>query len=206
MKFPGRKFADMAGFFDAYAADVAKALASVDRAQLDRVRQVLEDTIWRDGQIFACGNGGSAAIANHLQCDHAKGVSTLTALHPRVQSLSANSAIVTAIGNDLDFSEIFSRQLADAARAGDALIAISASGNSPNICKALERARANGLQTISFTGFTGGAAALLADVNVHVDAENYGVVEDVHQSLMHVLAQFVRMSHMDEQAIPKTKF
>jgi D-sedoheptulose 7-phosphate isomerase len=174
--------------------------------KLDQAHQIIQDAIVRDGQIFACGNGGSAAIANHLQCDHAKGISTLTALHPRIQSLSANIEIVTAIGNDLDFTEIFSQQLANAARPGDALIAISSSGNSPNICRALAWARSNGLQTISFTGFTGGKAASLADVNIHVDAENYGVVEDVHQTLMHALAQFVRMSHMDEQTIPGAKF
>lgn len=206
MKFPTRKYSDIAGYFDAYAVEVANALALVDRKQLDLARQILVDTIKRDGQVFACGNGGSAAIANHLQCDHAKGVSTSTNLRPRVQSLSANIEIITAIANDRKFADIFSAQLSNAARAGDALMIISASGQSLNVCGALEWARNNGLKTIALTGFTGGAAASLADVCVHVNSENYGVIEDVHQSLMHTLAQFIQISNMDEGAVGKVKF
>lgn len=206
MKFPDCRFPGIAGYFDAYTAEAAKAMASVDRVQLDRALAVIVETIARDGQIFACGNGGSAAVANHLQCDHAKGVSTGTAMHPRVQSLSANVEIITAIANDLKFAVIFSAQLSNAARSGDTLIAISASGQSPNIVEALTWARDNGLKTIALTGFTGGAAAALADVCVHVKSENYGVVEDVHQSVMHALAQFIRLSHMDEAAVGRTKF
>lgn len=206
MTFPNHKFPDVGGYFNAYAAEVAKALQSVDPEQLERARAIIVETIAHDGLIFACGNGGAAAIANHLQCDHAKGVSTGTPLHPRVQSLSANIEIVTAIANDLKFSEIFSAQLANAGRAGDTLIAISASGQSPNILEALKWARDHGLNTIAFTGFTGGGAATLADVRVHVTSENYGVIEDVHQSVMHALAQFIRMAHMADAAVSPAKF
>jgi D-sedoheptulose 7-phosphate isomerase len=194
MIFPERKYSTVGAYLDAYAAEVAKALASVDRAALDRAARLLAETIEKDGQIFACGNGGSAAISNHLQCDHAKGISTDTELLPRVQSLSANVEIITAVANDIEYAEIFAYQLSRAARPGDVLIAISSSGNSENVCRALRWARGNGVATIALTGFDGGTAMTLADVGIHVAADNYGVSEDAHQSLMHVLAQFIRQS------------
>lgn len=204
--FPDRKFPTIGAYFDAYASEVAKALASVDRSAVERALRVLTQTIEHDGHIFACGNGGSAAIANHLQCDHAKGISTDTDLRPRVQSLSANIEIITAIANDIEYAEVFAHQLSRAARRGDTLIVISASGNSANICRALRWARVNGLSTIALTGFDGGEAMKLADVAVHVAAENYGVVEDVHQSVMHVLAQYIRKSAIDDRHLGHVRF
>jgi D-sedoheptulose 7-phosphate isomerase len=204
--FPAKKSSNIALYFDEYANEVGKALASVDRALLEKAGKLLIETIRKDGQIFACGNGGSAAISNHLACDHSKGISTGTELRPRVQSLSASAEIITAVANDINYAEIFSYQLSRVARKGDLVIAISASGDSPNICEALRWARGNGLASIALTGFSGGAAMGIADIGVRVVAENYGVVEDVHQSLMHVLAQFIRMSAMDDRAIGQIKF
>ena len=130
MVFPDRRFPTIGAYFDAYASEVAKAHASVNRGALKRARKALREAIARDGHIFAYGNGGSAAISNHLQCDHANGISTDTDLRPRVQTLSANTEVITAIANDIEYAEVFAHQLLRAARRGDALIAISASGNS----------------------------------------------------------------------------
>lgn len=150
--------------------------------------------------IFSCGNGGSAAIANHLVCDCMKGVRTSSSLRPRVHSLSTTVETITAIGNDIGYERIFDFQLESLGRPGDVLVAISSSGSSPNIANALTRAKAMGIATIAMTGFEGGTARELADVVLHVDAQNYGVIEDVHQSLMHILAQYLRHSHLEDEA------
>ncbi len=142
----------------------------------------------------------SAAIANHLSCDCLKGIRSATALRPRVVSLSATVELITAIANDFSYDEVFSFQLSSLAVPGDLLIAISSSGNSPNIIAALNWAKDNGLRTLAMTGFDGGAAAGIADVSLHVRADNYGVIEDVHQSLMHLLAQYVRHKNLIDPA------
>jgi len=204
--FPDKKFSSIGGYLDAYAAEIDMAMASVDRTAVECAARILLATIEKDGQIFACGNGGSAAISNHLHCDFAKGMSTHTNLRPRVQSLSTGVEIITAIANDIEYAEIFAFQLSRAARPGDALIAISSSGNSENVCRALRWARDNRMVTIAMTGFDGGNALTLADVGIHVTAHNYGVAEDVHQSLMHVLAQFVRHAAIDAEHLGRMRF
>lgn len=206
MTFPERPFRSIAGFFSAYAEQLARACASVSPESLDRAQSLLTETLRRDGQIWACGNGGSAAIANHLVCDHSKGVSADTGLRPRVHSLSSNIELITAIGNDIAYAEVFAEQLRLMGRPGDLLITISSSGESENIVRAVLQAKAIGMATIALTGFSGGRSGSLADANLHVDADNYGVVEDAHQSLMHVLAQYVRQSAMPPDLVAARKF
>jgi phosphoheptose isomerase len=199
--FPDRVYEDAGSYGAEYFEQVAKALASIDRNQLNRAAKIIEETIASGGVIYSCGNGGSAAIANHLACDCLKGIRTDTSLEPRVVSLSATVELITAIANDISYAEIFSYQLAALARPGDALIAISSSGRSPNIVNALTWARATGVSSIAMTGFEGGAAATTAEVCLHVDAHNYGIVEDAHQSLMHLLAQYVRHRNLSDRSM-----
>lgn len=206
MSFPDRPFDSIAGFFDAYAGQLAAAAASVSREALDATQRLLGEAIGRDAHVFACGNGGSAAISNHLVCDHARGVSADTGLRPRVHSLSATVEILTAIANDVDYAEVFAHQLRLLARPGDVLVTISSSGNSENVVRAIAWAKANGMTTIAMTGFNGGRSASLADVNLHVSADNYGVVEDLHQSLMHVLAQYIRLARMPAALVSERNF
>jgi phosphoheptose isomerase len=206
MTFPERAYPSIAAFFDAYAERLAAAAASVPRERLDAAEKLLQDAIGRDAHVWACGNGGSAAISNHLVCDHAKGIATDTGLTPRVHSLSATVEMLTAIANDVEYAEVFVAQLRLLARPGDLLVTISSSGDSENVVRAVEWARANGVRSIALTGFGGGRTARLADVNLHVVADNYGVIEDVHQSLMHVLAQYVRMARMPAGLVAERKF
>jgi D-sedoheptulose 7-phosphate isomerase len=199
--FPDRRFEDAGLYADAYFERFAVAAGSVDRSALAVAGQLLTERAASGAMIYSCGNGGSAAVANHLACDCMKGVRNLTRLKPRVCSLSASVELITAIANDIGPEEMFSHQLTSLARAGDVLIAISSSGASPNIVNALTTARELGMATIAMTGFAGGAAARIADVSLHVAAENYGLVEDVHQSLMHILAQHLRHHHLDDPDI-----
>ena len=144
--------------------------------------RILVEAYTRGARMFSCGNGGSASIANHLQCDHVKGVRTEDRPRPRVLSLSTNVELLTAIANDIGYENVFVYQLQSQSRPGDVLIAVSSSGRSPNIVQALTWARDNGLRTIAITGFDGGAARTVAEVSIHVDCTNYGIVEDLHQS------------------------
>lgn len=205
-KFPSRKYPSAGAYTLEYAVNLATALQSVGGDQIDRAAALLSRAIREDRLIFACGNGGSAAISNHLTCDCSKGIATGTGLRPRVFSLSATVELVTAIANDLEFSEVFVQQLRTAARPGDVLMTISSSGDSENIVRAVKWARENGMATIALTGFSGGRSAGLADVSLHVAADNYGVVEDTHQSLMHILAQYLRLDALPADQMAATRF
>jgi D-sedoheptulose 7-phosphate isomerase/D-glycero-D-manno-heptose 1,7-bisphosphate phosphatase len=204
--FPARQFRDAGEFGGEYAAELTRALGSVDLARISAAADVLSDAYQRDAALFACGNGGSASIANHLQCDHIKGVRNGTELTTRVFSLSTNIELLSAIANDLSYDMVFEYQLQSLARAGDVLLAVSSSGRSPNIVRALQWANAHGMRTIALTGFSGGAARELATVSVHIDSNNYGIIEDAHQACMHLLAQYVRQSRMTADAVATQTF
>jgi len=206
VRFPAAPYATAASFFDGYADEATRAAKSVDGAALDRAAAILLAAYTAGAGVFTCGNGGSAAIANHLQCDHNKGVRTTTDLLPKVVSLSVNVELLTAIANDISYQDVFVYQLQSHAAPGDVLIAVSSSGRSANIVRALTWARDHGLRTIALTGFEGGDAREVAEVPVHVDASNYGIVEDMHQAIMHALAQYIRQSRMSADAVSSSVF
>jgi D-sedoheptulose 7-phosphate isomerase/D-glycero-D-manno-heptose 1,7-bisphosphate phosphatase len=199
--FPAQRYAQADAFGGAYLEELAMAFGSID---LDSVRQaadILSSAYLRDAAVFACGNGGSASIANHLHCDHVKGVRNGTDLTPRVFSLTSNVEIFSAIANDLGYDAVFEQQLQAVARPGDVLVVISSSGRSQNIVRALDWANAHDLTTIALTGFEGCPARRRSTVAIHVDSNNYGIIEDTHQSVMHLLAQYIRQSRMSSDAV-----
>jgi D-sedoheptulose 7-phosphate isomerase len=206
MSFPERSYATGGQYLAAYRDAVFEAWQSIDTDAASRAADLLGSVISGGNFVYTCGNGGSAAIANHLLCDFLKGVQTDTDLQPHVVSLSSHIELITAIANDIAYDEVFVYQLRTLARPGDLLLTISSSGNSENIVRAIEWARGNHVGSIAFTGFDGGRSAALADINLHVRAQNYGVVEDVHQSLMHSLAQYLRQRAMQPEIIPHRRF
>jgi D-sedoheptulose 7-phosphate isomerase len=205
-KFPAQQYADVADYLTAYAEQSAAGWHSVDRSAVRRAADVLLQAYIGGRDVFVCGNGGSAAIADHFECDHLKGINSGTDLSPRVRSLAASVSLLTAIANDFAYDEVFAFPLARLARAGDVLLTISSSGNSPNIIKAIEFARTHEVKTIALTGFDGGLARQLAEISIHVDVHNYGVVEDIHQGIMHVLAQYLRQSRIDPTRFGSARF
>jgi phosphoheptose isomerase len=205
-KFPARPYARASTYASDYIGELARAAASINMSEVDRAAEILVSAYEAGRTVFACGNGGSAAIANHLQCDHQKGVRTGTDLLPRAISLSSNAELMTAIANDLSYDQVFVHQLESWSRPGDVLVAISSSGRSPNIVAVIGWAKLHGLRSVALTGFDGGAAKRLAEVSLHVECNNYGVVEDLHQALMHSLAQYVRQSRMLADGIDRTVF
>lgn len=205
-KFPSEQIADAATYTKLYFERLTAAAATIDPDAMRAAAALVAETVKAGNWIYSCGNGGSAAIANHLHCDFSKGIRTNTPLQPRINSLSAHLETLTAIANDISYDDVFVYQLSGVGKPGDLLIAISSSGNSENIVRPIAWARENGVRTIALTGFEGGRVAPIADVSLHVNSNNYGVVEDVHQSLMHILAQFTRQGHMTNEQIVCTKF
>lgn len=206
MTFPNEKYNSAQNYASAYFDKLNEAVSTVDTNMLEEAANLLTKNYSEGGIVYTCGNGGSAAIANHFVCDHCKLVQTDTNLTPRIVSLSSKIEIMTAIGNDISYDEIFVYQLRSLAKSGDALVTISSSGNSENIVRAAQWAKKNKIPVISMTGFSGGRSAEIADVNLHVEADNYGIIEDVHGSILHLLAQYVRQKHMDEEVIRVRKF
>ena len=206
VKFPVAPHRSAGSYWDAYAEEMSRAAKTIEPEAFDRAAAILVEAYTRGARMFSCGNGGSASIANHVQCDHVKGVRTTTDLAPQVLSLSTNVELLTAIANDMGYENVFVYQLQSQSRPGDVLMAVSSSGRSANIVRALEWARDHGLRTIAITGFDGGQARTVAEVSLHVECTNYGVVEDLHQAVMHALAQYIRHSRMTPDAISASVF
>lgn len=182
-----QKTGSLSGFVDNFIQDYHRGLKSVDVKALGAAIAAIEAAAENGHRIYAFGNGGSAAIADHLCCDFAKG--TDTEGHPAlpVQSLASAPALISAIANDFGLEQVFARQVGYYCKPQDVLIAISSSGNSANIINAVEEAKSRDVTVIGMSGFTGGKLAELADIPLYVPVDNYAVVEDCHQSLMHVI-------------------
>lgn len=179
-----------------YVGAVSYALNKIDYQHLENAKELLKLTVVRGGRIFVGGNGGSSAISDHLLCDFVKGTHSEKKNGLCVHSLNSSTALFTAIGNDFGYEHTFSFQLkAMNLNSNDTVILISSSGNSPNIVSAAEFALQMNASLIGMTGFTGGALFKLANVKLHVPYNNYGVIEDAHQALMHVLAQYHWLSN-----------
>jgi D-sedoheptulose 7-phosphate isomerase len=174
-----------------YAAALEEALNEVVSSEVERLCEAILECTGQRGQIFVAGNGGSAAIAEHLCCDWTKGTACEGHAIISSRSLTANNALYSAIANDYGFESVFDTQIDFFAKEGDVLVAISSSGNSRNIVNAAARAKELGLFVAGFTGFKGGKLREIADASIHVPISNYGIVEDTHQSVMHVIAQYI---------------
>tara|TARA_B110000090_G_scaffold210096_1_gene270029 strand:- start:3873 stop:4496 length:624 start_codon:yes stop_codon:yes gene_type:complete len=196
MVFPNANSIDLNNFLTGYMNEIQKGFASIDIANLGKVVETLDSAIKRNSTIYTCGNGGSSSIAEHFVCDFLKGASTGTSIQPIIHSLSSNTATVTAVANDIGYDDIFSFQLDKYGKDGDILLCVSSSGNSPNIIKALSMAKSKNIESISFVGFIGGQAKNISDNCIHIPNKNYGIVEDVHHSLMHMLAQYIRLKNL----------
>lgn len=188
-------------YVDSYAKSISFGLQSIDKFQLERAANILLEAIQNRQTIYVCGNGGSAAISDHFLCDHSKCIYHDTDHRPKIVSLPSSVSTITAIANDINYDSVFSYQLEMFADPNDVLVVVSSSGNSSNIVKALQFAKTLGMKTIALVGFDGGKAFGLADIPLHVPVDNYGVVEDCHQSIMHILAQHIRIDQLNKSKI-----
>jgi D-sedoheptulose 7-phosphate isomerase len=158
---------------------------------------------WRDGRrVFVFGNGGSAYNASHFVTDLVKTAAVDGQKRLAAFSLVDNIGLTTAIGNDLSYDETFSYPLESYAQAGDVAIAISCSGNSPNVLRACRWAREHGLTVAALTGFAGGKIKDTSDIHINIPSTNYGLMEDLHLSVGHVIAQSLKSRILDEVGQP----
>jgi D-sedoheptulose 7-phosphate isomerase len=183
---------DAAVFADSYISYLQSVISNIDTAQIAKFIEVLLDARERGAAIFFIGNGGSAATASHFANDIAIGTGDYSKPF-RAISLTDNVPILTAIGNDFGYQDIFARQLRVIGREGDVLVGISASGNSANIINAFQCATAAGIKTVAITAFDGGQMRLIADLSVHVPTapKEYGPAEDAHMMLDHLVGAFL---------------
>lgn len=178
-------------FFSGYARRLQAVLQSSDWGRVKRLAEELRDC-WRAGrQVFICGNGGSAGNAIHLANDFLYGVSKTFGSGLRVSALPANSSILTCLANDEGYESIFSMQLAVQADRDDVLIALSGSGNSPNIVKALEQAKTMGMRSYAILGYSGGKAKTLANVPIHFPVDDMQISEDMQLVVGHMIMQWL---------------
>ena len=175
-----------------YWREVAEVAAAVDLDCLETVAMTLLESQLRGRVIFTAGNGGSAATASHFACDLAKGTRGGGPPTFRVAALTDNLPVLTAWANDSGYDRVFAEQLSSLARPGDALVLISASGNSPNILAAAQAARTLGVTTVALTGRYGGQLAGIVDLAVRIPSDRIEVVEDAHLIVAHSLCVAMR--------------
>jgi D-sedoheptulose 7-phosphate isomerase len=171
---------------------LSRSIRTLPFEQVDNISEILFQAYQKQHTVFVFGNGGSAALASHLACDLGKGTINGTPKRFKVMALTDNVPLMTAWANDSHYENIFSEQLANFARPEDVAFAISASGNSTNVLKALNAARQAGLVTTGLTGFHGGRMLALCDACVVVRSDNMQVIEDLHLSIAHAIFTCVR--------------
>jgi len=176
---------------------VTRQKAALDSIPAEAVAQVVEklgDALKNDRQVFVFGNGGSAANASHFATDLGKGASDKLGKRFRVISLNDNASWMTALANDYSYEDVFVGQLQNYGRAGDLVLTMSVSGNSPNCVKALEWARKHGLRTVAMVGAKRGRLAEVAEQVIVINDTHYGRVEDAHMGICHLLC-YAFMEH-----------
>jgi len=187
---------DIRQSFEGYFTELKDALHGGLLPDLEAATKVIEEAFQAGKKVFIAGNGGSAATASHMACDFQK--TTLAYNHQNLPirikaiALSDNAALMTAWGNDVSYDVVFSEQLRNLADPGDAVIVISASGNSPNVLETLKAAKEMGLTSVALLGFEGGKAKDLCDNCVIVNSKNYGVIEDAHSIFMHMITAHLK--------------
>ena len=183
---------DPVAFAEAYLDYLTSVLKTIDAREIGQFIETLLDARERGANIYFIGNGGSAATASHFANDIAIGTNSYEKPF-RAVSLTDSNAIITAVGNDFGFEEIFVRQLRVLGRAGDVVVAISASGNSPNLIRAFDYAKSIGIKTVAITAFDGGKMKQIADEGVHVPTapKEYGPAEDAHMVLDHLVGAYL---------------
>ena len=178
-------------FFKKYTNNLNFAITNINIKNLNLASKLMLDVIKKGKTIYVCGNGGSAAIANHYVCDFIKYFRQRSKFSPKIVSLSNSIETITAIANDMNYKYIFKYQLESLYKKGDILLIISSSGNSENVKEVLKFANKKKIKTIGFSGFKGGYLNKNSNISLHVKAMNYGISEDSHHVLMHIILQYL---------------
>ena len=189
-------------FYSDYIKSYHDTFDMVLLKKIEKIDKLLLKKIKEKKNIFVCGNGGSASVSNHFLCDFNKGikVDSKRKLKPRVISLANNLEIITAIGNDINYENIFSYQLENYGNNKDLLINFSCSGKSKNIINAAKYAKKNNLDVISIVGFNAKSKLKnYSSIFVNLGVKNYGISEDIFQSIMHMISQSIRREFISKK-------
>ena len=183
---------EIKNFTQNYIRNLEKLLRSIDTRIVEQIVEQIDICAQKKSRFYVIGNGGSSATVSHMANDLGVGLKRRDIISLDIVSLGDNSPVVTAIANDIGYENIFYMQLKDVLKPDDVLLAISCSGNSPNIVKAIEYAKEVGSIIIGVSGFDGGKLKELADIKFHVDAPKgeYGLVEDIHMILDHIIYSY----------------
>ena len=206
IKFPISKISESKEFYLNYVNQKNNLLQNINFIELDKIINLLKKCFKNNNTVYTCGNGGSSTLADHFACDFIKQSNNKTNLQVKSISLTSNFSLISAIANDINFDEIFSFQIEKLCKKNDVLFLFSVSGNSPNLVKAIKKAKKMSVKTISFTGFDGGKLAKMSDLNLNFPIANYGIVEDCHVSLMHYLSQYLRNISINNNNFEKINF
>jgi D-sedoheptulose 7-phosphate isomerase len=179
-----------ASFPELYKADVLKAIETIELEKVGQAIDILRRARDEDRRIFVCGNGGSASTASHFVCDMVKGASFHRDKRFRIMALTDSLPTITAYANDVCYDCVFVEQLKNFAEPGDVVIAISGSGNSPNVLQAMEYANSIGCSTIALSGRNGGKLGPMAQLNLQASNPHMGRIEDVHMIVMHMICYY----------------
>lgn len=179
-------------YIDVYLSDLKKVIDSLPLDTLEAIYTRLDACQRQEKTLFVFGNGGSAATASHMVCDLGKNTRGTEKPRLRVIGLNDNMPIFSAYANDEGYDRVFAEQIISLGRAGDVALAISGSGNSPNVLAGVEAAKENGLFTIGFTGFSGGKLKDMVDLALVVPVNDMEQVEDLHMILDHMVTGLLR--------------
>ena len=177
-------------FTEDYRKQLLETIAQLDLTKVDQAIEWLTEARSKNRHIFTCGNGGSASTASHFACDIVKGASYNRDQRFRIMALTDSLPTLTAYSNDVGYECVFVEQLKNFAEKGDVLIAVSGSGNSPNVLRAVEFGNANGLRTIALTGRDGGKLSRLAQLNIQAAVPHMGRIEDAHLIVCHMIGYY----------------
>jgi D-sedoheptulose 7-phosphate isomerase len=173
-----------------YKADVLQAIETIDLEKVGQAIEILVQARDQDRRVFVCGNGGSASTASHFVCDMVKGASFRRDKRFRIMALTDSLPTITAYANDVSYDCVFVEQLKNFAEPGDVVMAISGSGNSPNVLQAIEYANSIGCRTIALSGRNGGKLGPMAQLNLQASHPHMGRIEDVHMIVMHMICYY----------------
>lgn len=184
---------NLAKFLTSYKSRLIKLFDSIDIKMLESIIESMITAFKNGNTLYVVGNGGSAATASHIQADFQFFVRYFTKFRPKVVALTDNVPLMTAISNDNSYEDVFVEQMKGIFEKGDLLLAISASGNSPNVVKAVQYAKELEGKTIAFCGFSGGKLKEISDMPLHTQNEDkdYGPIEDLHMILDHVMVNYL---------------
>jgi D-sedoheptulose 7-phosphate isomerase len=177
-------------FPERYKSDLLRAIESIDLERVGEAIELLARARDEGRRIFVCGNGGSAATASHFATDLVKGASYGYDKRFRIMALTDSLSTLTAYSNDVSYDCVFVEQLKNFAEPGDVLIAVSGSGNSPNVLRAVEYAHSIGCRTIGLCGRDGGELGKLAELRLHVGHPHMGRIEDAHMVILHMIGYY----------------